>query len=24
VEQCGACQCLTGLELLHIVFRSGA
>ena len=24
VEQCGAYKCLTGLELLHIVFRSGA
>jgi len=24
VEQCGACQCLTGFELLHIVFGSGA
>ena len=24
MEQCGACQCLTGFELLHIVFGSGA
>jgi len=24
VEQCGACQYLTGLEMLHIVFGSGA
>ena len=24
VEQCGACQYLTGFEMLHIVFRSGA
>jgi len=24
VEQCGAYQCLTGLEMLHVVFRSGA
>ena len=24
VEQCGSCQCLTGLELLHVFFESGA
>ena len=24
MEQCGACQCLTGFVLLHVVFRSGA
>jgi len=24
VEQYGACECLTGLELLHVVFGSGA
>ena len=24
IQQCGACQCLTGLVLLHVVFRSGA
>jgi len=24
VEQCGVCQYLTGFEMLHIVFRSGA
>jgi len=24
VEQCGAYQCLSGIEMLHVVFESGA